>query len=313
MPVLKLKPAVKDYLWGGDRLKREWGIETQSETIAEAWMLSCHPDGASVVSEGEFAGKTLEEALAALGPDPCGTNAAAFDRFPVLIKLIDARDSLSIQVHPDDSYAEEHEGQFGKTEMWFIADAKPNAFLYYGFNREVDRKEFAARIGSERLLEVLNAVPVKKGDVFFISPGTLHAIGAGILIAEIQQSSNVTYRVYDYDRRDQEGKPRELHIEQALAVTERRPPSRISFDPHLAACRYFTVDRLTLCGAVKRVDGTVDGSSFLSILVLSGEGCFELKETAERVLCRKGESLFLPAGAGEWTLEGEIDTLLTHI
>ncbi|MCR5674858.1 MAG: class I mannose-6-phosphate isomerase [Lachnospiraceae bacterium] len=314
MPILKMKPAVKDYLWGGDRLKKEWHIETDTEIAAEAWMLSCHPDGPSRVVNGEYAGRTLAEAIAAMGPTAVGKNVPAGGDFPILIKLIDARDNLSIQVHPDDAYAGEHEGQFGKTEMWFILDAEPGAFLYYGFREEISATEFRERIRDNTLLPVLNAVPVKKGDVFFIPPGTLHAIGRGILIAEIQQSSNVTYRVYDYDRRDAQGNARQLHIEQALAVTQRTKPVPQSFDPHIADCAYFTVDRITLNGAaVDRAGGTVDDHSFLSVLVIGGDGEIGLPGTGELMKITRGDSVFLPAGSGAWEMTGSVDALLTRI
>ncbi len=314
MAILKCIPAVKDYLWGGDRLKREWNIKADTEIAAEAWMLSCHPDGPSTIAEGDLAGKTLSEALAALGKDALGTAAASCPDFPLLIKLIDARDRLSIQVHPDDAYARTHGGGFGKTEMWVILDAAPDAFLYYGFRRTVTREEFARRIRENTLPEILNAVPVKPGDVFFIPPGTLHAIGAGILIAEIQQSSNLTYRVYDYDRRDALGNPRALHIEQALEVTRCEPPQPQTFAPHLVQCPYFTVDRLvTEGGSSDGARGTVDETSFLSILPIRGEGELRLTGTGEKAAFRRGDSLFLAAASGDYVISGDAEVLLTRL
>lgn len=313
MPLLKCRPSIKSYLWGGDRLKKEWGFETDAEIAAEAWMLSCHPDGPSVITNGAFAGKTLPEALAAMGPAALGTRAEG-DGLPILIKLIDARKPLSIQVHPDDAYAMEHEHQRGKTEMWYILDAEEGAFLYYGFSQDVTEEEFRERIRSDSLTEILKAVPVHKGDVFFIPPGTLHAIGAGILIAEIQQSSNVTYRVFDYGRRDAKGQTRQLHIEQALAVTKRTECTPVPAAPHLASCPFFTVDHLALDGKnLSQAGGTVTEESFLSILVIGGSGSITLGSDGERVPCRKGDSLFLPASSGSWTAEGELEILLTHI
>ena len=313
MPLLKCRPSIKSYLWGGDRLKKEWGFETDAEIAAEAWMLSCHPDGPSVITNGAFAGKTLPEALAAMGPAALGTRAEG-DGLPILIKLIDARKPLSIQVHPDDAYAMEHEHQRGKTEMWYILDAEEGAFLYYGFSQDVTEEEFRERIRSDSLTEILKAVPVHKGDVFFIPPGTLHAIGAGILIAEIQQSSNVTYRVFDYGRRDAKGQTRQLHIEQAVAVTKRTECTPVPAAPHLASCPFFTVDHLALDGKnLSQAGGTVTEESFLSILVIGGSGSITLGSDGERVPCRKGDSLFLPASSGSWTAEGELEILLTHI
>lgn len=188
--------------------------------LAESWELSCHKDGSSVIANGPYAGMTLPEYLARF-PDAAGSRCERFPAFPVLFKLIDAKDKLSVQVHPSDDYALREEGKYGKTEMWVVLDCVPGAELIYGFSAPITREEMRRRIEAGTLLEVVNRVPVHPGDVFFIEAGTLHAIGAGIVIAEIQQSSNLTYRVYDYDRRDAQGNPRQLHIEKALAVAER--------------------------------------------------------------------------------------------
>ena len=207
MYTLKLKPALKDYLWGGTRLKTEYKMETNLEKVAEAWVLSTHKDGAGIVLNGELEGKTLTEAVAAFGTDCLGENGKKFSYFPILIKLIDAKDDLSVQVHPDDEYALRVEGEYGKTEMWYIVDCEEGATLYYGFKEEISKEQFRAKIADNTITDVLNKVPVKKGDVFFIPSGTIHAIGKGILIAEIQQNSNTTYRVSDYGRLGADGNP----------------------------------------------------------------------------------------------------------
>lgn len=300
--LLKLRPACKDYIWGGDRLKTNYHIPYDGERLAESWMLSCHPDGPSVVENGPFAGRTLADYLAA-HPDATGTGCAGFNQFPILIKLIDAKENLSVQVHPSDHYAQAHEGQYGKTEMWVVIDCEPDACLYYGFRRPVSREEFAQRIQDNTLLEVLNAVPVHKGDVFFIPAGTLHAIGKGIVIAEVQQNSNVTYRVYDYGRIGADGKPRALHISQALEVTDLNPPAKQAFGTHLASCPYFTVDRM----AGNFTDACGDGS-FTSLLVLEGSGL--IQSGADIMPLKKGDSIFLPAGAAPYAVRGKNLTLL---
>ena len=212
MAILKLKPACKDYLWGGRRLVEEFGIECDKKILAEAWMLSCHPDGSSTVG-----GETLTEYIARCGEKILGTNCRRFRDFPILIKFIDARENLSVQVHPPDEYALAHEGQLGKSEMWYVLDADENSFLYCGFKEKISREEFVARIKNNSLVEVLNAVPARRSDVIFIPAGTIHAVGKGVLLAEIQQNSNVSYRIYDYGR----GRP--LHIAQALDVTNLSP------------------------------------------------------------------------------------------
>lgn len=313
MEILKLTPACKDYLWGGHRLAEEYGKVIEGDILAESWELSCHPDGASVISNGKWAGKTLKEYIETVEEDVLGTNCRRFSDFPILIKFIDAKDNLSIQVHPDNAYALKNEGQYGKTEMWYVVDAAEDAFLYYGFKDEISEEEFRQRIEEDTLLEVLNAAPVKKGDVFFIESGTIHAIGKNILIAEIQQNSNVTYRVYDYGRVGKDGKKRELHIEQAVQVTKRsKAQKRDDMYPHIADCDYFTVDKINLDGKFfDKMEGFVTEESFLSILVLDGEGTIQNQYGS--VSYKKGDSLFLPAGSGAYQITGRCDALATTI
>ena len=313
MSLLKLNPSYKDYLWGGHRLVDEYGKDYKGDILAESWELSCHPDGPSTIANGEFKGLTLNEYIDKNGKEVLGENCKSFKDFPVLIKLIDARDNLSIQVHPDNEYALKNEGQYGKTEMWYIVDAKKDAFLYYGFKEEISKEEFAERIENDTLLDVLNPVPVQKGDVLFIKSGTIHAIGKDILIAEIQQNSNVTYRVYDYGRVGVDGKKRELHIDKALDVTNRAPAQKdTAAYPHIADCDYFTVDKLVLDGkAMNKLEGNVDNSSFLSILVLDGEGTITNDGTT--LAFKKGESFLLPANSGKYEINGKCEALFTRI
>ena len=313
MSILKLSSIGKDYLWGGTRLIKEYGKNFNLDKLAETWELSCHPDGLCTIAEGEFAGKTLREYLNAVGNKVLGTKCQQMEQFPLLIKFIDAKSDLSIQVHPSDEYALKHEGQYGKTEMWYIMDCQPGAFIYYGFKETITNEEFAERIQNKTLLEVLNKVEVKKGDVFFIEPGTIHAIGGGNLIAEIQQNSNVTYRVYDYGRVGADGKERELHIDKAKAVTKCTPPKRdYDFGSHLVSCDYFTVDKFTLDGkSTKKMSGTVDNTSFASVLVLDGKGT--IRAGAEAVEVKKGDSIFMEAGTGKFEVEGELEMLITTV
>ena len=301
MSIFKLKPACKDYLWGGERLKKEYGIEYDGDPLAEAWVLSCHPDGLSVIENGEYAGTTLKEYL---------EKNEKIREFPVLIKLIDAKQDLSIQVHPDDEYAMSHEGQKGKTEMWYVLDAAPNAFIYYGFKKEISKDEFEQRIRENTLLEVLNKVYVNKGDVYFIRPGTLHAIGAGCLIAEVQQNSNVTYRIYDYEKLGADGKKRELHIDKALDVTNRRPPEPYTADgDHLVSCEYFTTGLLRVEeGKIQKITGIND--SFRHLLIISGS-C-TVTDGKDTLLLNKGDSVILTAGTGEVNISGNAEILETQ-
>ena len=316
MYAMKLIAPCKDYIWGGTRLRDEYGKKSDADKVAESWELSCHKDGKSVIANGEYAGKTLDEYIEKEGKQVLGTNCERFEYFPILIKLIDAKDNLSVQVHPDNEYALRVEGEYGKTEMWYIVDCEEGAELLYGFKHEITREEFADRIKNNTLLEVTNNVPVHKGDVFFIESGTLHAIGKGILIAEIQQNSNTTYRIYDYGRVGKDGKPRELHIEKACEVTKLIPPTRPTkpqgekrdmggySETLLATSEYFNVNKLDVQSeaALEATD-----ASFDSLLVLSGS--FTLGDLS----LGKGDSVFIPAGYGKYTLKGSGEVILTDI
>ena len=313
MALFKLKPSFKDYLWGGHRLVDDYHKEYEGNILAESWELSCHPDGASYIANGAYKGKTLKEYIDENGMAVLGSNCQVLQEFPILVKFIDAKDNLSVQVHPDNQYALQNEGQFGKTEMWYVMDCDPGAYLYYGFKQEISREEFAERIQNDTLLEVLHKVEVDKGDVLFIEAGTLHAIGKGILIAEIQQNSNLTYRVYDYGRVGVDGKKRDLHIDKALAVTSRIPLLKSKHcNPHLADCEYFTVDKLNLDGLVmEKMCGYIGDESFASILIMEGEGHIACK--GEVLAFRKGDSFFLTAGSGSYDVCGQCEALVTTI
>ena len=317
---MKLKAACKDYIWGGTRLRSEYYQQSEAEKVAESWMLSNHPDGPSTIVNGAYAGMTLPEYFNMVGHTVFGTDCGRFPDFPVLIKLIDAKDRLSIQVHPDDAYARAHGEPFGKTEMWYIVDCEPGASLYYGFDHVITKEEFQKRIGDNTLEEVLNKVEVHKGDVFFIQSGTLHAIGAGILIAEIQQSSNLTYRIYDYGRPRKDGKPRELHIPQALDVTRLAPPDRPARPQGereemqgysrilLSSCDIFTVYEMEILEATM----TADAASFHSLVCLDGDALL-LREGKPEFSFRKGDSIFIPAGFGSYTVKGDCSLLRTTV
>ncbi len=317
MEILKLKPVFKDYIWGGTRLRDDFGFECDVEPIAEGWMLACHKDGKSIIDGGKYDSLTLEEVIEKNGKEKItGTNASAFPYFPVLIKLIDAKDNLSIQVHPDNAYAESVEHEFGKTEIWYVLDAAENAQLIYGFKEKISSQEFRKAIENNTLLDVLNVVQVKKGDLFFIEAGTVHAIGKGALIAEIQQNSNSTYRVYDYGRVGKDGKPRELHIDKAVdvSVTE---PAKYEIKPFgtlqeipggtkllLTECDLFTVHHYDV---KTEIELKTDEKSFHHILVANGSG--KINGTA----FAKGDSFFVPANFGNYKISGNAEILVTNI
>lgn len=321
MKAIKLNPAFKDYLWGGTKLRDEYGKKCDLDKVAESWELSCHKDGCSVVADGEYAGLTLPQYIEKAGKAVLGTDCEKFEYFPILIKLIDAKQNLSVQVHPDNDYAMRVEGEYGKTEMWYVVDCEPGTGLLYGFKHEISKEEFRRRIEDNTLLEVTNRVEVHPGDVFFIEAGTLHAIGEGILIAEIQQNSNTTYRVYDYGRVGADGKPRQLHIEKAIDVTRLAPATRPCGRPQakpeafdggsvlpLASCDYFTVKEMEVTSHAALM---ADEKSFHSLLLL--DGSLTLSMGGEKLEMEKGASVFVPAGSGAYTLTGKGRLILTTV
>ena len=404
MAIGKIHPACKQYLWGGEKLIREYGISSPNTPLAEAWVLSAHSDGDSRISfsEGELCsegketseGKVCsegkessegesfsEEESSSEGesfaeylkchPEAVGSFGKAFPFFPTLIKLIDAKKALSIQVHPDDSFALSREGQYGKTEMWIVLEREEGAFLYFGFQKDYTEEEIRRAIEAENFPSLLCKVMVEPGDVFFIPAGTVHAIGAGILLAEVQQNSNLTYRVYDYGRKDAQGNTRELHVEKALEVMNRKQLSAYRQEAfkkqgkkpvgekpvgekaagesatgekvaeknvyleRIGSCEYFTVDRLFL-EENAFYSGKLTEESFLSLLVLEGEGvltaetkcCEDMHQDGSREckqeecssagkkeqrFVKKGESYFLPAEEGQWSLKGTGKFLLTFL
>lgn len=317
---LQLHAALKDYLWGGTKLKTEFNKKSDLAIVAESWELSCHKDGQSIIANGQYKDLNLSEYINKVGKSVLGTNAEKFTYFPILIKLIDAAGNLSVQVHPENEYALRVEGEYGKTEMWYIVDAEPGATLLYGFKNKISKAEFKERIENNTLLEVCNSVPVKKGDVFFIDAGTLHAIGKGIIIAEIQQNSNTTYRIYDYGRVGTDGRPRQLHVNKALDVTKLEPPTRpctaeaeMDFLQDfsiklLAQCEYFKVYNINIKKACELV---ADNTSFQSVVALDGE--MELRSAVNTLKLAKGDSVFIPAGLGNYTISGKGEIILSMV
>ena len=324
MPIMKLSPVFKDYLWGGERLRALYPDQTRAmPVVAEAWLLSAHPDGVNRVANFPYAGLPLPLALRQIGRRALGRRAADIPFFPILAKLIDARDRLSVQVHPDDAYAGRVEHSFGKSEMWYILDADEDACILYDFARPCTRKEVGEAIAANQLVSLLRRCPVRKGEAYYIPAGTVHAIGAGCLIAEVQQNANLTYRVYDYGRRGRDGKLRELHIDKALDVMRTIPSAHPLIDlarqneadfiplPGRLICLspYFQVAALPLGDTAQEI--VVGEDSFLSLIVLSGTG--ELGGSAGYRPLRAGESYFIPAGTGKITLCGTGEVLLTTL
>lgn len=315
-----LRPTGKDYLWGGSRLNDEFCKEIPMEPLAETWECSTHPDGPSFAVGGEFDGQSLTEILKA-HPEFLGTHPSSEGELPILVKFIDARQDLSVQVHPTDEYATAHEnGQRGKTEMWYVLDAAKGSHLIYGLNRDVSAETLRESIADGTLGSFLQKVPIQKDDVFFIEAGTIHAVGAGALIAEIQQSSNLTYRLYDYDRVDKNGKKRPLHIGKALAVAnlktsaEPRQPMRVlRYRPGCASellcrCKYFEVHRLLVnTERRQRVTFRADPMSFRVLLCVGGCGALGYGTRSRNLY--KGDCVFLPADSVEIRFHGQMQLL----
>ncbi len=300
--MLKLMPVIKDYIWGGLKLKQLFGRDNGDNKISESWEVSVHPDGESL-----FDGGTLGEYIAA-HPESTGGDGT----LPILIKYIDAAQNLSVQVHPDDNYARMNEGDNGKTEMWYIISADDGSGIYCGFKRDTDRDEFLKKVKDGSVEELLNFIPVKSGDCFLIEAGTVHAIGAGCVICEIQQNSNVTYRVYDYNRIGADGKPRQLHVDKAVDVInfkefEDRTGSgeKKRFEGGsirlLTECKYFSCRMLKLDGSFSETDR----DSFTAVNILSGEGSIN----GERF--KSGDSFFISRGE-KLTICGKAEAILSR-
>ena len=325
-----LAPAGKDYLWGGRRLRDDFSKDLDLTPLAETWECSTHPDGESRVASGPLAGETLPELVTA-HPEILGTHArenqTAEGQIPILIKLIDANRDLSVQVHPDDAYAREHEnGSLGKDEMWYVVDAKEGAELVYGFTRDMTEPLVRKALTDGTIGRYLQRVPVHRGDVFYIKAGTVHAIGAGALICEVQESSNLTYRLYDYDRVDKNGKKRPLQIDKALQVANlrsaavpRQPLRVLHYHPGFASeflcrCRYFEVERLLLNTERVRDLARLKAPSTSFVVLLCTRGCgvlFYENEAGHEESLRffRGDSMFLPAGGREVLIHGQAELL----
>jgi len=318
-PFVKLSPAFKDYLWGGTKLRDAFDKNCDYDIIAESWELSAHPAGQSIVESGRHKGMLFGDYLDTIGKEYLGWKCKPMASFPVLVKFIDAKDDLSIQVHPDDDYALEVENEYGKSEMWYVVESEEGAGIYCGFNRDITKEEARERIRNNTIIEVLNWIPTKKGDVFFIPAGTVHAIGRGNLICEIQQSSNSTYRLYDYDRRDKFGNARELHLKKALDVLTYEKYEIQEFEDSivdtpaytsriLSQCKYFE------CMSYKIKEGMeieIKEDSFMSIVCVDGSGY--LCENQVRTEFKTGDSIFVTMGNRVLTVTGKCEIIITHI
>lgn len=314
-----LKPAAKDYIWGGSKLNDDFEFDIGVNPFAEAWVCSTHHDGESLV-DGEPLSSVLKDHPEWLGSHPLQITEGKAE-LPILIKLIDAKSDLSVQVHPDDEYALKNEGQLGKSEMWYVLNAHTGAELVYGFKQDMSTELVRKAIKEGTIEQYLNHVPVHSNDIFFINSGTVHAIGAGCLIAEIQESSNVTYRLYDYDRMDKNGDKRALHIDRALDVADlksssapRQPMRVLKYQRGCATelisrCMYFQVERVLLNTETYRelVNFKTESNSFHALLCVDGCGTLTGEEYSLNFF--KGDCVFVPADSIPLKLHGKAQLL----
>ena len=321
-PIVKLEPAFKDNIWGGTKIRDVYGKKCDYDVIGESWELSAHPDGQSRIAEGRYKGMLFNEYLNIIGKDALGWKCQCQDRFPILIKFIDAKQALSIQIHPDDEYALENENEYGKNEMWYVVDSEPGAYLYCGLSRDASKEEIEKRIADNTITDILNKIEVKPGDVVMVKAGTIHAIGAGVFICEIQQNSNCTYRMYDYDRRDKFGNPRELHVKKALDVVDTHKYEKDNkTEIVIARNEHFTEERLVQCKyfEVLKYDVTdeakisVDEASFVSVLFIDGSGTIETDDYEKVMPFKAGDSFFISAGQRSVVVKGQARMIITRV
>ena len=307
-----LKPVFQEKIWGGSRLRSVFGFDIPNDKIGEDWAISAHPHGVSVVENGEYQGQKLDE-LWQNHKELFGNPTEPV--FPLLIKILDAEDELSVQVHPDDAYGMKHEGELGKTECWYIIDAEPGAEIIYGHHAKT-REELAEMIQEGRWDDLLKKVPVKKGDFFYVPSGTIHAIGKGIMILETQQSSDTTYRVYDYDRKDANGNTRELHIQQSIDVTtvpaitpqiqmKEVRKGNSSIVTYLET-EFFNVYEWD----IKGITSFKKQAPYTLATVIDGSG--ELVVNEKIYPLTKGASFILPNDVTEWTVQGELSIIASE-
>lgn len=314
---LQFEPILKDRIWGGEKLKTNLNKPITSKITGESWELSTVEGDVSVIANGGLKGKSLTEVIDEMPNEILGTEVhhRFGDQFPLLFKYLDAREDLSIQVHPNDELAKKRHNSFGKTEMWYIMQADPEARIIVGFKEDSNADAYLENLKNNTLLTILDDVPVKEGDVFFLETGTVHAIGAGLVVAEIQQTSDITYRIYDFDRKDAQGNTRELHIDNALDAINydkvdayRTYSKEENLSNTIVNCPYFTTNFLPLSDAVT-VSKT--GNSFTVYMCIDGE--FDLEYNKNIYSYKKGDTVLIPAAMDYYVINGKASILEIYI
>lgn len=315
MEILFFDPIYKDYIWGGSRLKEYFEKNVQTETVAESWEISTNEDGLSKIKNENMQGITLKELFDDKEKriDIFGTKTKYMNKFPLLIKFIDAKSNLSVQVHPNDEYAKRYENDTGKTEMWHIIDCDTDAKIICGMKENVKQEEVEEIIRKNKIKENLNYVDIKKGDTIYIPAGTIHAILGNTLLCEIQQNSNLTYRVYDWDRIGKDGKPRQLHIDKAIQVINVKSNPSIKHNTEeecvkVMESEFFTVEKINV---KKEYNDKSSKESFYTINIIDGEGTIE--DNTNKYEIKKGDSILIPSNLGKYKITGNLKFLKSYI
>ena len=314
---LQFQPILKDRIWGGTKLKTYLNKPITSEITGESWEISTVENDVSVIANGFHEGKSLNELINEFPEAVLGTKVyEQFGKqFPLLFKYLDAREDLSIQVHPNDELAKKRHNSFGKTEMWYVMQADADARIIVGFKEDSSKEEYLENLNNKTLVSILDDVKAKAGDVFFLETGTVHAIGAGLVIAEIQQTSDITYRLYDFDRKDAQGNTRELHVDLALdAINYNKVDTHKKYETVsnqsnvIVDCPYFTTNIIPLDG---KIEGNKNGETFTVYMCI--EGAFEIRYENVSYQYKKGDTVLIPAGMRNYVLEGEASILEVYI
>lgn len=300
---LKFAPVYQERLWGGTNLKKIFGREFTSDHIGESWDVSCHSNGMSIVENGYLAGKSLNQLMIEYRDNLMGMKFAEGESFPLLVKILDANDDLSIQVHPDDEYAQKVEGEAGKTEAWYVVHAKKDAHIIYGLKGHITKEAFIEAVERNQVCSVIKKVPVKAGDMIYVPSGTVHALLEGVMVYEIQQNSDTTYRIYDYDRVTKEGKLRELHIDKALDVINFAEQPSCVFTDNRIACQYFSVEKLFVTDELQEETN----GQFIIYCVIEGSG--EVAYQSHQESLKPGDTVLMPACLENFTLRGNLRLL----
>lgn len=315
---LVLAPVYKDYFWGGDRLKTDFHKETEVSPLAESWELACHAKGCNTILTAPYTGMTLRDLILQNGNAFLGSYCKNCEAVPIMVKLIDAKEGTSVQVHPNDSFGMKAAGQPGKAELWYILEAEPDAYIYHGLRYAITQEWMYMSIQDKSLLNIMNKIYVHPGDAYYVPAGSLHAVGPGVVLAEISQNSDVEFRVYDYHRKNEEGQYRPLQMDTAIAAaycttlnaTPQNLPQRIEGGQTrlLWTCSWFQANLYTVETAIAL---SVDSTSFQHILVVDGQGT--LHAQGETVPLQKGSSVLLPAELGDISVEGRCQCIRSKV